>query len=151
MSAETPEAIADALGLQPLEGEGGLFRETYRDAHSGAIYYMLIGAEISALHRLASVELFHFYAGAPARMLLLHPDGTATEPTLGPAVLEGQEPQVVVPGGVWQGTESLGGWTLLGTTMAPGFTEEEFELGRAEDLTPGWPDHEERIKRLARG
>ena len=41
----------------------------------------------------------------------------------------------VVEAGVWQGSMSLGEWTLLGTTMAPGFTWDGFELASEEMLT----------------
>ncbi|MGH8917810.1 MAG: cupin domain-containing protein, partial [Actinomycetes bacterium] len=110
------EQIARLLGLRRLAAEGGLFRRTYADAHSSAIYFMLITPDFSALHALDSVEIYHWYAGSPLRLLLLHPDGQAEEPLLGPDVAAGARPQLVVPAGVWQGSRSLGEWTLVGTT-----------------------------------
>jgi predicted cupin superfamily sugar epimerase len=67
----TPAGIVDVLGLEPLPREGGLFAQTLADEHSTAIYYLLERPAVSALHRLTSTEVFHFYAGSPARMLLL--------------------------------------------------------------------------------
>jgi predicted cupin superfamily sugar epimerase len=87
-------------------------------------------------HRLPGPEMFHFYAGAPARLVMLLPGGEVEAPVLGAALGAGERPQVLVPGGRWQAAESLGDWSLLGTTMAPGFRSSDFELGsRAELLT----------------
>ena len=144
----TPAEIVDALGLKPLPREGGMFVETFADEHSTAIYYLLETPAFSALHLLSSPEVFHFYAGSPARMLLLHPDGSIDEPVLGSDVLAGERPQVVVPAGTWQGTSSLGAWSLLGTTMAPGFTWDGFELGERNTLCTRWPQARMRIEEL---
>src|SRR5436190_331660 len=115
------ELIIKQLGLTPHPKEGGFFRETYRAAEtfpaehlparyqgprsvSTAIYYLLTPGTFSALHRLASDEIFHFYAGQTVKMLQLWPDGSGKEVLLGPDVLAGESPQVVVPRGVWQGS-----------------------------------------------
>ena len=72
------ERIARLLGLEPLPGEGGLFRQTYADAYSSVIYFMLLAPDFSALHALDSVETYHWYAGSPLRMLLLHQKGRSS-------------------------------------------------------------------------
>lgn len=118
-----PDTIVSTLGLQPLPVEGGHWAQTWRDANGTAIYYLLRAPAFSALHRLAHPEIFSFHAGAPARMLLLHPDGSVTRPVLGIDLAAGQRPQVPVPAGVWQATETTGTWTLLGTFMAPPYTD----------------------------
>jgi hypothetical protein len=82
------------LGLEPLEHEGGLFRRMHLDEHSSAIYYLLADPDFSALHALDSVEVYHWYAGSPLRLLLLHPDGRAEERLLGPDPDAGQRPLV---------------------------------------------------------
>jgi predicted cupin superfamily sugar epimerase len=145
-----PQVLARMLGLEPLRVEGGLFRSTYRDQYSSAIYYLLIRPDFSAMHRLPSTEIFHYYAGSPAQMLLLHRGGTISEPRIGTDLAGGERPQVVVPAGVWQGTETLGEWTLLGTTQAPPYTDAGFERGEAEGLVRRWPQAAERIRRLTR-
>ena len=71
---------------------------------STAIYYLLKPGHVSELHVLPGDEVFHFYLGGPVRMLQLWPDGTGKEVVLGPDIAAGQVPQLVVPGGVWQGT-----------------------------------------------
>ncbi|MFV0432665.1 MAG: cupin domain-containing protein [Leucobacter sp.] len=138
------------LGLEPLEHEGGLFRRTHLDEHSSAIYYLLAAPDFSALHALGSVEVYHWYAGSPLSLLLLHPDGHAEQHVLGPDLEAGQLPQLVVPPGVMQGSSPLGPWTLIGTTMAPPFQWDGFALGDRLLLQQRYPLVSERISQLTR-
>jgi hypothetical protein len=146
----TAADIARELGLELLPHEGGMYVQTLVDPHSTAIYYLLERPAFSALHRLTSTEVFHHYAGEPAQMLLLHDDGAVTEPVLGIDLAAGERPQVVVPPGTWQGTSTRGEWTLLGTTMSPGFTWDNFELGERARLVEQWPSAAARIAELTR-
>jgi uncharacterized protein len=136
------------LGLVPLEGEGGWWARTHYDECSSAIYYLLRAGECSKLHSLVHPEVYHWYGGAPLQLLLLWPDGTATEPVLGPDILRGQRPQLVVPPGVWQGSTSLGAWTLAGTTMAPRYEDHEFTLADRATLIDRYPSASSRISQL---
>lgn len=131
------------LDLHP-HPEGGHYRETYRDnatdAHgrprSTAILFLLAAGEVSAWHRIDATEIWHHYAGAPLR-LSLSPDGrSVTHHRLGSELGSGERPQLVVPPAVWQAAESLGDWTLVGCTVAPGFEFEHFELAM-EGWQPG--------------
>lgn len=142
----TPDELAARLDLRPLLGEGGLFRRTHLDEHSSAILYLLAGDDFSALHRLPGPEVWHFHTGAPLQLLLLHPDGSATRPWLDAE----RCPQLVVPGGVWQGAASTGAWTLVGTTMAPAYRDEDLELGVRAELTERYPANAEAILELTR-
>jgi predicted cupin superfamily sugar epimerase len=144
------ERVAALLGLEPLPDEGGLFRRTHIDAHSSAIYFLLIAPDFSAMHRLTATETYHWYAGAPLRLLLLGGDGRVAEPVLGPDLATGARPQIVVPAGTWQGSSSAGEWTLVGTTTAPPFDWEGFELGERAELAAGYPEAAERIAALTR-
>lgn len=144
------ERIAAALGLEPLPDEGGLYRRTHADAHSSAIYYLLLAPDFSALHALAATETYHFYAGSPLRLLLLHPDGGVEEPVLGADVEAGQRPQVVVPADTWQGSSPAGVWSLVGATMAPPFDWTGFRLGGRQDLVNRYPSAAARIHALTR-
>lgn len=127
--------VVAILGLQP-HPEGGHFRETFRDAdpaggraHSTAIYYLLAAGERSAWHRVRdAAEVWHFHAGAPLRLSLAETLGSETVVVLGANLAAGERPQAVVPPNWWQAAESLGPWTLVGCTVAPGFTFESFEL-----------------------
>ena len=145
---EAGEEIARRLRLLPLSDEGGLFRETHRDTYSSTIYFMLLDPMVSALHRLDGAETYHWYAGAPLRVLLLHPDGRIEQQVLGPDIRGGQQPQLHVPAGVWQGSSSAGGWTLVGTTMAPPFDWLSFTIGDVDQLVAQYPKAATRIRAL---
>jgi predicted cupin superfamily sugar epimerase len=146
----TAQEIADRLGLEPLPEEGGLFRRTYADGHSSAIYYLLADGDFSALHALTAVETYHHYAGAPLQMLLLHPDGRIERPVLGTDLAAGQRPQLAVPAGTWQGSRPAGEWVLVGTTMAPPFEWEMFTLGQRAQLQARYPGAAAEIAALTR-
>ena len=129
--------IVRLLGLQP-HPEGGHYRETFRDeggspsgrAHSTAIYFLLKAGEVSRWHRVDAAEVWHFYRGAPLELRV----GKDTY-VLGPNVDEAQAPQVVVPPHAWQSARSLGEYTLVGCTVAPGFEFAHFELA-PDDFEP---------------
>ena len=121
------------LDLKP-HPEGGYFRETFRDpetkdgrSRSTAIYYLLKAGEVSRWHRIDAVEIWHWYAGAPLE-LKLHDGSGLRSFVLGPALTEGQVPQAVVPVRCWQSARSLGAYSLVGCTVAPGFEFSGFEL-----------------------
>ncbi|HVT52166.1 MAG TPA: cupin domain-containing protein [Dongiaceae bacterium] len=156
--------IVKQLGLQP-HPEGGYFRETYRAAEaipivgldrryggaraiSTAIYYLLEAGQRSALHRLASDEIFHFYAGEPLRIIEIAPDGGFTETLLGADFAAGAIPQHVIPAGAWFGAVPTGRFSLVGCTVAPGFDFADFELGETAALLAAFPQHEAWIRRL---
>ncbi len=145
-----PDRLIAQLELEPLPDEGGLFRQTYSDAFSTAIYFLVTPDEFSALHRLQGAEIYHFYGGDPLQMLLLRPDGRIERPLLGPNFRLGQSPQLVVPGGVWQGSATTGSYSLLGTTMAPSFRPEDFDLGQRDELIASYPTAAADILRLTR-
>jgi predicted cupin superfamily sugar epimerase len=150
------EDIIKALDLAP-HPEGGYYRETYRsDLHlpasalprhdgpraaSTAIYYLLTADSFSAMHRVASDELFHFYAGDAVEMLQLHPDGRGEQFTIGANLLNGERPQICVPAGTWQGCRLAPGgrFALMGCTVAPGFDFADFTMARRDDLLAEYP------------
>jgi predicted cupin superfamily sugar epimerase len=140
----TAAEIIRLLDLIPHR-EGGHYRQTYRDlrtvderrAASTAIYFLLARGERSQWHRVDAAEVWHYYAGAPL-MLEIAGSGQSinTRVTLGPDLAAGERPQAIVPGGAWQAAESLGAWTLVGCTVAPGFEFARFELA-PESWRPG--------------
>jgi hypothetical protein len=144
------DPVIAALGLRPLPVEGGRWAQTWRDEHCTAIYYLLAAPEFSALHRLAHLEIYAFHAGAPVRMLLLYPGGRVARPVLGTDLAAGQRPQVVVPAGVWQASETLGAWSLVGTVVVPPYTDDIVEFGSAAELATEYPGHAEVIRALCR-
>lgn len=165
----TADTVKSLLNLKALPEEGGYFRETYRSpqhlpknalpgryegvkALATAIYYLLTPDTFSALHRLPADELFHFYLGDPVEMLQLLPDGSGRTITLGTDILQGMHVQALVKQGVWQGTRLLSGgqFALLGATMSPGFDSTDYEPGRREVLTEGYPEFRDLISGLIR-
>ncbi len=158
--------IVKFLGLKP-HPEGGFYAETYRSGEkiprdalppryktdkqfSTAIYYLLTLDTFSALHRIKSDEIFHFYLGDPVTILKLHPDGRGETITLGHDIEAGRHLQCVVPGGVWMGMylNAGGSFALMGTTVAPAFDFDDFELGNRGELIEIYPNYETIIRRL---
>ncbi len=128
----TAHDIIRLLDLKP-HPEGGHFREMFRDvgvgrAASTAIYFLLARGERSHWHRVDAVEIWHWYAGAPLVLEIAQPSGSIARITLGCDLVAGERPQSVVPAHAWQAAQSLGDWTLVGCTVAPGFEFAGFEL-----------------------
>ena len=163
---DADELIA-RLGLKPLPMEGGYFAETYRSedvipasaldprygrpkALSTAIYYLLTPGVASRMHRVASDEIFHFYAGDAVEMLRLHADGSHEVVIVGSDIEAGHAPQVIVPRGVWQGCRLMPGgkWALMGTTVSPAFDFDDYEPGDRADLIGQYPGCAEMIREL---
>jgi uncharacterized protein len=132
----------DIIDLLKLERhpEGGWYIQTFRDpeetggrAHSTAIYYLLEGGDRSHWHRVDAVEIWHYHAGAPLELRLSEDGKTARSIILGSDLVDGQRPQGLVRKDEWQSAKSLGAWTLVGCTVAPGFEFSGFQMADA-----GW-------------
>jgi predicted cupin superfamily sugar epimerase len=131
----TADEVIRLLDLKP-HPEGGHFRETFRDtrqvdgarAASTAIYFLLARGERSHWHRVDAVEVWHWYAGAPLELEIAQIEGRIERVTLGNDLASGERPQAVVPARAWQAAQTLGDWTLVGCTVAPGFDFAGFEL-----------------------
>ena len=167
----TIEELIEHLELEPLPVEGGMYRQTYvasdkisaealpsrygrPKALCSAIYYLLTDKadSFSALHRLPTDEVWHFYIGDPVEMLLLHPEGRSEQVVLGQDVISGHHVQFVAPAGSWMGARALEGgrFALMGTTMAPGYDDQDYEGGEAAELERQYPDRAELIRQLSR-
>jgi uncharacterized protein len=150
--------LVESLGLLP-HPEGGYYLETYRAEgtipqqalsndfngprhFSTAIYYLLPEGERSRLHRIASDEVWHFYAGGPLAIIEIDATtGQWTETFLGPNLSKGQRFQHVVKAHCWFGAKPLPGseFCLVGCTVAPGFDFQEFELAEVIQLKMTFP------------
>jgi uncharacterized protein len=156
------------LNLQP-HPEGGYYAETYRSpetvatAHLPAryggdrsfatgIYFLIPGGAFSALHRIQSDEMWHFYAGSRLTVYVIHPEGRLEEIHLGPDFAAGETFQAVVPAGCWFGSKvpDAQGYALVGCTVAPGFDFADFELADRSALTRQFPHHAAVIQALTR-
>ncbi|CEJ79797.1 Putative Cupin family protein [[Torrubiella] hemipterigena] len=143
-TTRTAKEVIEALKLTP-HPEKGYYVETFRDSHTSStggrapstnIYYLLEGESgLSHWHRvLDAVEVWHYYAGAPLQLSLSKNDGTPVrDVVLGTDLWNGQRPQIIIERGEWQHAQSLGDWTLVGCSVAPGFEFEGFEMAE-----PGW-------------
>jgi predicted cupin superfamily sugar epimerase len=135
----TSSDIIRLLDLKP-HPEGGHYCETLRDSMtyggrpvSTAIYFLLAAEEISHWHRIDSIEVWHWYAGAPLALSMYVDGEHIVTVRLGPDLISGERPQAFIPAGAWQSARTLGPWTLAGCTVAPGFQFDRFEMA-----PPGW-------------
>ena len=97
-------------------------------AASTAIYFLLARGERSHWHRVDAVEVWHWYAGAPLELEIAQGTDARERVALGSDLAAGERPQAVVPAHAWQAAQTLGDWTLVGCTVAPGFEFAGFEL-----------------------
>jgi uncharacterized protein len=142
--------------------EGGWYRQTYRSRDgvdtargarvaSTAIYFLLQDGEFSALHRIASDEVWHFYLGSPLKVEAITSEGLVESFVLGPNLAEGEVLQGCVPAGRWFGASlAHGAWALVGCTVAPGFEFSDFEMGHREELLTLFPHCADVVRKLTR-
>jgi len=147
--------------------EGGYYRETYRsegiipkpvlsEKHTGdrnystLIYYMLVGNDISCLHRLPSDETWHFYSGSPLLIYTIDNKGTLNTVKLGNNLNGGEVFHCVIKAGLWFGAEidDKSSYTLMGCTVSPGFHFDDFEIANRGELLEKFPAHKEIIIKL---
>jgi predicted cupin superfamily sugar epimerase len=165
----TAEALIEHYQLEPLDQEGGFFRQIWRSDRRIAnpalgsafpdeqshpmgtlIYFLLTADSFSAMHRLPTPEHWFYHLGDPAEMLLLHPDGGGEQRTLGPDLMGGQSVQITTPAHSWQGTRLLSrpggrGFCFFSCVMVPGFEWTDFEPGEAGVLCDQYPEFAEAI------
>jgi predicted cupin superfamily sugar epimerase len=158
----------DRLELSP-HPEGGHYRQTYKSdltivrsalptgfngdlAASTAIYFLLDGRNFSAFHRIASDELWHFYAGRTLVVYVIDPEGHAHELLLGHRPEAEEVFQAVVKAGCWFAArlKDEAGFALVGCTVAPGFDFADFELATRSQLIQDYPAHQQLIVELTR-
>jgi uncharacterized protein len=157
--------IIRKLRMQPHPKEKGYFVETHRSSekigweglpsrynggrhHSTAIYFLLKKGGFSEMHRLQSDEVFHFYLGSPAEMLLLFESGDGKVLRFGNNLELDEAPQIVVPRNTWQGMKTLGEFTLFGCTVSPGFDYADYQSGNRQTLIREYPAFADRIREL---
>ncbi|HEY1038842.1 MAG TPA: cupin domain-containing protein [Bacteroidia bacterium] len=147
--------------------EGGAYKETYRSDitiprqvlnkqfhgdrnASTAIYFLLEYGQFSALHRIASDEVWHFYDGDPLFVYEICIDGKLITHKLGRDTEQGEAFQCVVKAGSWFGSrcQTAGGFSLVGCTVAPGFDFADFELAERNTLQSSFPQHSKIITEL---
>lgn len=166
MFPKSPESYLRAFQMLS-HPEGGYFKETWRAAgeipaealppqfggprnFGTSILYMLIGKDVSKIHRLRADEVWYFHAGGPLRLHILEPSGDYRSVLLGPDPDMGHEFQTVVPAGSWFGAEvaERNSFSLVGCAMAPGFDFKDWELGNVDALCQQYPMHREWLRQI---
>ncbi|MCR9171679.1 MAG: cupin domain-containing protein [bacterium] len=162
------EDLIQELGLQP-HPEGGFYKETYRSEHSipnavlagnhkgdrsygTGIYFMLTSDTFSAFHRIEQDELWFFHQGNTIELHTISPDGVHTKHLIGNNILEGEQPQLLVPATYWFGAKVVDedSFALVSCTVSPGFDFRDFVLPSREELTSLYPQHKEIIAEFTR-
>lgn len=165
---QTIEGIIQKLQLQP-HPEGGFYRETYRsegviqpnsleDHYTGprnygtAIYFLLTSDNFSAFHKIKQDEIWHFYQGVSIGIHVINPQGDYHYQVVGNQLEEGEVPQYVVEGGCWFAAEvpHEEGYSLVGCTVSPGFSFEDFEMASQAELCTLFPKHKKVIQHFTR-
>lgn len=141
------DELVERLGMQPIAGEGGWWAPGPRTPELSCITALVADTEdgFSALHVLTIHEGWQWLDGDPLRLTRLYPDGTGDTVTLG-----ADNPQAVVPAGVWQGARTLGGWTLFACWCTPQFTDDCFTLGDRTSLIEQYPAYAATVADLTR-
>ena len=162
------EDIVRKLKLEP-HPEGGYFKETYRSLgeikqdsldqnyggkrnYSTCIYFLLTSDNFSAFHRIKQDEIWHFYDGSPIRLHIISELGIYRDHVIGRNLSNRETPQLVVPGGSWFAAEVINSntFSLVGCTVSPGFSFEDFELKARKELISLFPEEAEIIAKLTR-
>lgn len=139
------QELIDLIGLVE-HPEGGYFKETYRSPliinspHVNAqrsavtdIYFMLVKGQFSRFHQVKHDEIWNFYEGAPLLLYDYDPD-TQHLRSFKLGSLPGCDGfKTVIQANHWQAAESLGEYTLVGCTVAPGFDFHDFRLLDADN------------------
>ncbi len=165
----TTQDYVNKLNLLP-HPEGGYFKETYRSeevistealperfagerAFGTSIYYLLEGNDFSAFHRLKSDEIWHFYDGSPISLHLIYPSGEYRNILLGTDLFNGEEPQIIIPKGIWFAAHPVNksSFSLVGCAVYPGFDFSDFEMASFEKLSELFPQHSKLLKEFTRG
>jgi len=149
--------------------EGGYYKESYRadeliplgglpqrftqeHCFSTAIYFLLESGDFSALHRIKSDEIWHYYFGSSLTLYSIDSDGMLFKIRLGPDLDNGQIFQAHIKAGNWFGAKvnDHDSYTLVGCTVAPGFEFGDFKLAKRSNMLAQFPRHQQIIKELTR-
>lgn len=160
----TAKQIIEHFEMKPLIPEGGYIKEFHfadfvldkeqlpsiyscSKPICGTILYLITKDTFSRMHRLPTDEIYHFYMGDPVDQLQLLKDGSGRIVRLGQNFLAGEKIQYVTPAHCWHGSRLAPGgeFALLGTTMAPAYTDSDYEDGVREELIKLYPAFKDEI------
>jgi len=164
----TVDALVKKLELLP-HPEGGYYKETYRSAETisenalpvrfkgersfaTAIYFLIEKNNFSALHKIKSDEIWHFYYGDALEVIEIDGRGNLKTTLVGNKLEEGELFQYTVKAGNWFGSRVRegGAFSLVGCTVSPGFDFSDFEMADRKKLTEQFPRHAGLIEKMTR-
>jgi predicted cupin superfamily sugar epimerase len=162
----TKDQLIKTFSLLP-HPEGGYYKETYRSAelietsskefphqrnYSTAIYFLIERDNFSALHRIKSDEVWHFYEGDALEVIEIDLKGNLIRTQVGKDLSKWQTFQYTVKAGHWFGSRVLKGgeFSFVGCTVSPGFDFKDFEMASCKDLCKQFPQHKTIIEELTR-
>ena len=161
----TISSLIETLNLEK-HPEGGYYSVCFQpDIESGSnratvssIYYMLTGNDFSAFHKLDADEIWNFYSGNSATIIIINPSGELKKVKLGdPSRHSGAAPQAVVKKNHWFSVEintdnekNRDQFSLFGCIVSPAFSYDGFQLANPCILASQYPKHKEIINRLSR-
>jgi len=159
--------IIAALNMQPLPIEGGFFSIGTRSSESidskplnlngprslyGTIYYLVTTNSFSLLHQLLIDEVYYYHLGDPLEVLILNKDGQGEISILGPDILSNQSLQILDPKGCIHGSRPVPGgdhgFSLVSTSMAPGYEEGDSTFPSRTNLIKSHPQFKSMITAL---
>lgn len=154
--------LVETYNLLP-HPEGGYYKETYRSDElistnsesrncSTAIYFLIEEGNFSALHRIKSDEIWHFYEGDALEVIEIDLQGKLIITQVGRDIKNGQTYQYTVKAGHWFGSRVLSGgqFSFVGCTVSPGFDFKDFVMAQRVELTNQYPQHAKIIAELTR-
>lgn len=164
----TVEQIIKQLNLSP-HPEGGYYKETYRSTgqidkpslpevygsernYCTGIYFLLTSDTFSAFHKINQDEMWHFYQGTTIELHIISESGVHTKHLIGTNFDRGEVPQLVVPGNHWFAAKVIekDSFALVGCTVSPGFSFEDFVLPTRTELLQLFPQHVDVITEFSR-
>ncbi|MCR6638491.1 MAG: cupin domain-containing protein [Sporocytophaga sp.] len=158
------EELINQLKLEK-HPEGGYFREIYRSEseipesalsrdykgnrnYATSIYFLLTEKEFSAFHKIKSDEIWYFHQGTSIEIYMLSEKGLEVN-KLGAQYDE--HFQLLIPKNTWFAAKVVGeGYTLVSCMVAPGFSFDDFELAKKDELLKLFPEQATIVKEFSR-
>lgn len=151
ISCRTPETVSenDLIAHLNLKShpDGGYFKEVYRSqretvfcpqglacrnnktrSYVSTIYSLSKKNVSPVIHRVKSDEILHFYYGSPLEVVELDENNNILRKTiLGTNIYNNEVFVHTIPANTWFYTNTLGNYSLFGSTVSPGFEFSDFK------------------------
>ncbi|MBT3135786.1 cupin domain-containing protein [Alteromonas sp. ALT199] len=117
--------------------EGGFYRQVFRSKNETTsyvhnksrpalthIYFLLLRGQVSRFHRVLHDEVWNHYEGAPLQLFQLENQQVSERRIGGP----NHEYVEIVNAGNFQAATTMGDYSLVGCSVAPGFDFQDFSF-----------------------